>query len=446
MHVAMVQVRVAVAVGLSAVSLASVMAVVAQPASAQEESTYSTPPGVTSVSRPNPQLAQAVATGVRTQTLLSGRITRPEDVVVEGLEIAAYLEPARDLTARAPHGAAFELVRLASAESDAQGDFTLRVPLIQDFTGYQDVHDGSLSLLVMGATDHVSVYRRLQVRPPADGGSVWLMATADEVVSTTPVTAQQEGLEDCVARQIEDACIVRLSPPDRPLTSLHIPATRTGARTVDGRQYCPSSYYWARSDANNIVRDIDILRVRTGPAAEMTFSWTSAKRTETDAAANVGTNGALVAAGYTKVQAVESGSTFRLPRHGGIKAARVPYNFRPYHLYCIDSYSGASRYSGIYEWRAYTYRLGGYFADSETWPCPGDQNRVPLGPGVATRFAINTTSQVSVGVSFPGVNLRRSQMHSDEHQIRFEAFYDTGTARICGKDNEPRLAKQVREG
>jgi hypothetical protein len=130
MHVAMVQVRVAVAVGLSAVSLASVMAVVAQPASAQEEGTYSTPPGVTSVSRPNPQLAQAVATGVRTQTLLSGRITRPEDVVVEGLEIAAYLEPARDLTARAPHGAAFELVRLASAESDAQGDFTLRVPLI----------------------------------------------------------------------------------------------------------------------------------------------------------------------------------------------------------------------------------------------------------------------------------------------------------------------------
>lgn len=437
------------------------------------------PPGITSFTDPNPQLAQAVATDqADADTLLLQAKVLAEDPLLDvaEMEVSAYLEPSRQATASAPAGAGYALVKFATGEVRADGYLELKVPFVTNFNGYQDEDDQSLSLLIMGGKGDATVYRRLQVRPPTSPDANWTLATLDDLITATPAGPLSEEAEDCLARQLEDPvvacpsttfpqepaiideCIekqienpdLRCDAPgmasqgDLSLLVLQLPAYRVGAAaSPDGSRYCISTYYWVRSDANQINNEVDILRTRTGPSTRVAYEWSSASKTATDSAANVGANRSLVAAGYTKTQQVASGGTWTWPRQGGIVKFLAPYAYRPYYLYCSNPYTAFSYYSGVYEWRPFAYRGGTSKGPSETWPCPA-QNRVYLQQGDSFWVARETSSQVTGGANIGPVSLRRSQTNSTSHRLTFTS--EIHTAGICGKDADPARAKQVREG
>lgn len=438
--------------GRIVVALATLLLVSVVPAtaSATEESAAASPPGMSSRHDPNPQLAQTLATSSApspaTASVISAVVAPAEGAVdVAGLDVSLYLEPARHITSPAPQGAGFALVKLATGTVQRNGDLDLRVPFITDFTGYQDQVDQSLSVLLMGGNETATVYRRFQVRPPTEPGLPWALATPDEIVTTAPF--ETDRLEDCAARFVENEqqdCVHRTSRASLNVSTLQLPAYPATTAGANGADHCSgNNYSWVRSDAHDRSSTIDLQRVRTGPYTRVAYNWQNSRRTETDSAANLGRNGALVAAGYTKVQSNSAGATFHSPRHAGAVALRAPYRFKPYYLYCQYRYAPErTYYSGVYEWRAFDYRGGATNAGTEHWTCQ-KQFVVPLSRGNSTWVARTTTSQVFGGVSLFGVGLRRSQTNSQDHKLTYYA--DHGNAQLCGKDADPPNAKQVRE-
>lgn len=327
------------------------------------------------------------------------------------------LEPSRSQSFTAPETSALELVPLGETRTDEHGAFDLQVGRLGDLTGYAEP-DGTVSLLVSSLNDSVRVMQHLIVLPVLDGETshfVWEVPDENIAASTARGRSSKPSKGDRVTLQLNSTEDVASAD-----------AGEITTMGVGGQNYCAGSYYWQRSDANVIKTWDRIMRAYTKTRVTgWRYEWQTGTNTQVDAAANIGTSGALVAAGYVSSASTSGGVNFVAGANYQMDA-RIEYDNRVWYLYCQDP--GGTRYSGVYEWRPYAWTGGNSFGTLNTaiFNCPANSTSTITQQTWVTR---SNTLQFSVGATLSTVNLRTSQTHSSQH-----ALYMTpnGSASICG--------------
>jgi hypothetical protein len=209
---------------------------------------------------------------------------------------------------------------------------------------------------------------------------------------------------------------------------------------VNGSLYCSYGYVWTRSDAQVITAYSRIQRIYTLTKTSWTYAWSNAGNSQEDAAANLGSGGALVQAGLTKVQSVSAGVTFSAGHSANYDAA-VQYDHRAYNLYCINPSTGLTYYSGVYEWRPYMF-TGGNTKLSPQYTIFTCNSAYKISISSTLWVAQTTSYTYTLGASYSGVGLHTKQTNSSSYKL---TFVPTGTAYLCGSNSYPVSAVQVRE-
>jgi hypothetical protein len=382
----------------------------------------------------NPGLSARLkaATGnAQLQTLLAGTLMDDQGRPVAGVEVRVDLEPSRAVVHRQPKNVGAMSLQLARAATDSAGRFELRVPKLADpFEGFAD-QDGTVSLLVGSFGRTHSLLYHLRVRPPATDGAGWTWASVDAAV----ISPQ--------ASTIRRSAKVRTQG----LRALRLTAHRNAPRAkraggIDVGEACShNAWTWRKATGIGDLerRWVNVQRIHTDNQIRARYEWSNTSNLETDAAANLGAKGVLVSAGFVRSETVSAGVDFTLPAFG-YQDAQVDFTFRPYHLQCMNPITGHWYYSGKFEWRPEIFTGGNRFAKPYSAIFPCGQYVTPI----EQRLWVARTSSFTYanGVSLLGVTLRSRQTNSENHKLTYTASSPTW---ICGKDDWPTRASQVRE-
>lgn len=374
--------------------------------------------------RPNEELVHRAAEepAAGAGSLASGTLLTVHGRPAAGATVRFDLEPMRSLTAsRVPR--ATELVKLGEAVTDAQGRWSLQVNALGDLSGYREA-DGSSSLLVTAHGKDVQLLQHLQVKAPRAQGAAWSWSSLD--AELTAPAASGAGAAGAGPASIQLDLRAQRAPEVSPDMG------------VKGGGICAGSFYWDRSDANVIKTWDRVQRIFTASRTTWEYEWDNENNTTVDAAANLGRGGALVRAGLTKIQTNSAG--FRAVN--GVKRSRdlvIQLDNRAYFLYCRDP--GGSRYSGVYEWRPLSW-TGGNRSAAPKYPIFKCNPRWAIRITFPTWTAQKSSHTYGVGAELAGVGLRVAQTNSSSHKLTFNP---RARARLCGSNNYPVYARQVRE-
>lgn len=388
------------------------------------------------IKRPNASLSERAAGQAEQNAplVMTGTATDTAGTPLADIPIRLDLEPSRASVGEP--GVASELVKLSDTKTDGSGEFTFRTRDLGDLTGYQE-SDGSVSVLVSSLGRAATVYQHLIMRPATKPGGAWTMAVPDGDVTGRTPGAVGAATRKAFARSGKSA------PVNVSLKAKRTPSkSRYQAYGVSGQDRCGGTFYWQRSTANLSKQYVRVNRAYVKNRVKWEYRWSNSSTTQVDASANVGSGGALVAAGYVNVQTSSAGMTS--VADGNIQYdARREYNFYPYYLYCINGFTGATEYSGVYEWRPYSWTGASAFGSLNTAIFNCD-SRFIGNLGGTTWSSRDATLQYSIGATL-GANLRSAQTHNSSHSLYLYLRPGYTGASICGYQGDFINATQVRE-
>lgn len=417
---------------------------------------------------PNARLAaRASSTAVTADdpVVLAGDLLGTSGAPEAATSVRVDLEPSERLAATTEAGVGLALIKLDEETTDTTGHFVLHANPLGDLTGYLNP-DGTVSLLVTSSGADGQLLYHLRAYPPTADQPTWRWADVDDEVTSgatiPPTTAA--GTLSTGATSLSGPATSGTAAGGGTLTGLTLRAQtaagassavtlarRAGVTTAaatplasgNPADYCVgTSYYWTRSDAN-IIKNYDrVQRIFTLNRSHWDYDWSTTNNTSVDAAGSY-KNGALFTAGYTSVQNDSAGVNFSAGNNSNWDAS-VQFDNRAWYLYCRDSsYGGKTWYSGYYEWRPYKFTGDNrnldpkyaIFSCNAQWKI-GIQNNLWV--------ARTTTHTYQAGASIAGLGVRVKQENSQYHRLVFKP--DSGsTAYLCGSDDYPVGARQVRE-
>jgi hypothetical protein len=398
--------------------------------------TVAAAPEAREMRRLNPALAEAAAStpSADAPVALAGKVVDTKGRPARNVRIRLDLEPSSTSSYSAADATAVELIELGQTRTDEKGFFAFQVARLSNLAGYEEP-DGSVSLLLSSLGDGISVMQHIIARPiHGDDHTSFVWDTVDDHLAND--FGEQKAQERTETRRGEAVRVHVASTSDQVSES----GGEISTAGVSGGDYCPGSFYWQRSDAN-IIKTYDRINRAyiKGGIKTWLYEWSTSSNTQVDAAANLGSNGSLVTAGYVNVASSSGGVNFSASSNTQYDA-RVEYDNRVWYLHC---YGGSgSYYSGVYEWRPYVWTGGAAFGSLNTaiFNCNSTYISYITQPTWVTR---SSTLQFSVGATLSTVNLRTSQTHNETHKLTLTP--SSSGAYVCGYNNYITQATQVRE-
>lgn len=398
--------------GLPVLLMLPVAAAEAEPAAAEREDHVAVP--MVSVVHPNQTLERQLlgSTGARTMSTwptIEGILRSPSGEPAADASIRLDLEPDQSLASTVDQGVGVALIQLGSATTDARGRWVVSFPPLDDLRGYSSGGSASLLVSAAGAVElayHVEVSAELLQVPTTLPESEFDGST---VTTGFELTAQRF---------------------DESSTAAFFPSDVCGGA---------STYYWVRSDVN-IIRTMNrVQRIFTKDKTKWRYNWSTTNETRVDAAINMGTGGALVSGGFVAVQSQSAGVKFKAGNSKNFDAA-VEFDNRAWDLWCRPI-TGSDWLSSTYEWRPFKFTGGNDKLSPKysIFSCNA-ANKVSISS--ETWVARTTTYTYGVGAHLSTVDLRVRQSNSSGHKL---TFVPSGTAHLCGSNDYPIDALQVRE-
>ena len=121
--------------------------------------------------------------------------------------------------------------------------------------------------------------------------------------------------------------------------------------------------------------------------------------------------------------------------------AQIQLDNRAYNLKCMDSITGEWYYPHVWEWRPYQW-TGGNRKVKPKYKIFKCKSEYKVSISSATWTARESSYTYSTGAKLAGIGLRVKQTNSGSHKL---TFTPDGTAKLCGSNNYPIYARQVKE-
>jgi hypothetical protein len=369
----------------------------------------------------------------------SGRVVTEAGRPARNVRVRLDLQPSAKERRDVAHGVGLASLNLGQTRTNERGAFAFTVGDIRDRSGYVEP-DGTVNLLVSSIGDGVTVLQRISAKPEVnDGATVFVWETEDERIADDYGQARSATAHGRKGLPVK----VKLrSTRDEPVSAE--PQGDVGTAGTDGgvrgSDYCPGTFTWVRDDQSNITHTWDRLQriYIKGGLSLWRYQWSTSSETQQDTVANVGSGGALVTAGYSKIASSAGGATWEYRSQSVQMDARAQYDNRVNYLYCLIN--GTWQYRNVYEWQPYVWTayVGVGTLNTPIFNCES-RYTIPLS-GTEIWVSRDATLQFSVGTTLVGVNARTSQKHTTSHKLTLNGY-----SQICGYLAYPSTASQIRE-
>jgi hypothetical protein len=365
---------------------------------------------------------------------------------VEGLPLRLDIEHSPSFVDASNNPDIIPLDRLATTTTGSGGAFSFSLDQLPDFTPH--LHDDSaVSLLVSSITEDLEVIQHFLVYPPSSLDAVWTWQPEEVSAEVPEVSSQYEDIAGVVSETLGVLTFDLAPLADVQITAhsddgdVTAPMAEAPRTTLNPAEACTGMNYWyKRGSARTKVLD-PIQRIYTLGKSSMKYEWTTSKNSRLEIAVK-GSKGSF--AGGLSRSRMEFTSGGMTPSFGNNSKGviRAEWEYAPYYLYCDPWHNYTSYYSGVYEWRPEQWTGGSSnVSNSNVFSCNTKWLVTMENP---TWVAQATAVTWSGWFGIDNVSLRSSQKNSTKHKLTVTP--NNGTkARICGRDNYPSQAIQVRE-
>lgn len=389
-----------------------------------------------------PLEAHAYAGGV----VMTGTVVDEAGSPVEGLPLRLDIEHSPSFIAASGNPDIIPLDQLAATTTAKGGAFSFTLDHIPDFTPYLH-EDSAVSLLVSTITEEFEVMRHFLAYPPAELGSAWMWQPDEASAEVPELGSQYEDVAGVVSETLGVLTFDLAHLADVQVTAhsddgdVTAPMAEAPIATLNPSDTCPGmNYYYQRGSARTKVLD-PIQRLYTLSKSSMKYEWTTSQNSRLEIAVK-GAKGSY-GGGLSKSR-MNFSSGGMSPSFGNNSKVviRAEWEYAPYYLYCDPWTTPTSYYSGVYEWRPEQWTTGSSnVANSNVFSCNSKWIVSMENPTwVAQESGVTWAGWFGI----EGVSLRSSQKNSVKHKLTVTP--NSGAkARICGRDNWPSKALQVRE-
>lgn len=409
----------------------------------------------------------------------AGRVLDSSGLPVEGLEVAALLEPTDEQENAAQPGQDFPLVPIARTVTDAEGSWQLEA---------DDVHalprdaDGTIPVLVWGSDERGAVMRTISLQAPFGGvlqvSEEDVATDAEQVVSAPQEPAQVRQLirsaavtsgaggqvvpaEAQVLSTVEEGkggkaeLTMVMGPPTSsdpgagglPTDSL---GPRPGAQVLASPTApCPAgALVGYRLTSRYQDRPVALASAYSAGKTKSTFQYA----TTTGSSFQVGVTYGGSVGGVSGTQKASQSTTTGVSINGIANAGRhynITFRFREWNIWCTTNVrvNPQHKFSGYSQWRPYKWTGGNSFTNWVPFTCKAAY-KASL---TASSFWVSRNETVTRTGAFTisGGGLSATQVYSSGNNVKLTykkvSTSSTATYNLCGNNDVPAAASLVRE-
>lgn len=363
-----------------------------------------------------------MAQGAEPVVIAKGKILKADKTAAAGMRVTAMAWPTDDVLGPMRVGTKFKMQVLDQTTTDANGDYTLDVPAIDDLAGVAD-WDGNVNMDVIAedgsggqtvtAVPLPPVFGR-SAKTKVSGGGIPRPIGPDEAVAVDPITANSDGMTQAQLDAQYGADAGDLTPPDGAFDQ--VACTTTYKKDLGLRTSLVGAHYDQTS---------------TGLSHDFEFNYGATATMGVGVSAS-GTYGSFKASGSSTNT---SDLTIGYPVSYGVQH---DYTYYSWGLYLSECYTAGSPY--VY--RQWSARIRDLAGGNKVWTgatIPSAQYCVPLEGGsylkkVAGKAKTHTTgADVSAGI---GIDLSSQSGYTTKTTVTFTTTTSSSRT-LCGTTSYP---------
>lgn len=322
---------------------------------------------------------------------------------------------------------------LGNGITDANGGYTAKIPASTDLTPFTR-SDGSIDIEIDAGDGVNSIsYDQIIAAPPqAVSGSAHAAAQR----STQKSFLTKPGAATRIALRLHG------SKPSARTRALDVTPDTEG---VSGHN-CTSGYtaIWVKQSSSKRV-SASVIKLMTKGNSSEKYDWSTKDDTELDASYEyTGTDGTVTAnAGLQSIASGSAGTTFSAGNNK-TQYGDLDMRYFKYEKECsgIYSFNQGVHDAKAWQWRPYDWSGGTSY---ETAPSPfscNSSNATSISNDLWVARSVSNT--ISAALNIDGLDLSAKQTNTSDTKLTFNP--DSGAkARLCGNNDVPTSANQVRE-